>query len=55
MAGGQFYQLLVDWVEKGIAPDRIEIKSRVLSVVMNGARQKRSVTSADTLIGAYPI
>jgi len=27
VAAGQFYQLLVDWVEKGIAPDRIEIRS----------------------------
>jgi Tannase and feruloyl esterase len=27
VAGGQFYKLMIDWVEKGIAPDRIEIKS----------------------------
>jgi hypothetical protein len=27
VAAGQFYQLMVDWVEKGVAPDRIEIAS----------------------------
>lgn len=27
VAGGQFYKLMVDWVEKGIAPDRIVIDS----------------------------
>ena len=27
VAPGQFYRLIVDWVEKGIEPDRIEIRS----------------------------
>jgi len=27
VAPGQFYQLMVNWVEKGIAPDRVELKS----------------------------
>ncbi|MBU6267615.1 MAG: tannase/feruloyl esterase family alpha/beta hydrolase [Sphingomonadales bacterium] len=27
VAGGQFYTLMVDWVEKGIAPGRVEITS----------------------------
>ena len=27
VAGGQFYKLMMDWVEKGIEPNRLEIKS----------------------------
>ncbi|MCE7797084.1 tannase/feruloyl esterase family alpha/beta hydrolase [Sphingobium sufflavum] len=27
VAGGQMYKLMTDWVEKGIAPDRVEIQS----------------------------
>lgn len=27
VAGGQFYQMIVDWVEKGIEPGRVEIQS----------------------------
>ena len=27
MAGGQFYKLMTDWVEHGVAPDRAEIQS----------------------------
>jgi hypothetical protein len=34
VAGGQFYKLMVDWVEKGIEPGRVEIQSPKATPVM---------------------
>jgi hypothetical protein len=37
VAPGQFYKLLVDWVERGVEPDRVEIESPTATLVKRTA------------------
>ena len=53
---GQFYQLLVDWVEKGVAPKSVEISSSALENKESGLAPFRRPRTPETRlsISAYP-
>jgi hypothetical protein len=53
--GGQFYQLMVDWVEKGIVPNRVEGKSPKEPVITQPFwpyPQKATYTSGDPRVAS---